>query len=324
MIVQISNNQPTDMLRIEYMPGNLCNYRCNYCFPGSNKGDKQWPDINIVKQNLGHLLTHYQKYGKTKSNIFIVGGEPTLWKELENLCSYLKSNFDIIIEMSSNGSRKLHWWEKNAKFFDHVGISVHNDYVNLDHIINVCDCLYEAGVFVNADVLIDPKNYEKCLYNVEYLKKSKFEWPIIAKVVHFNGEHRYSSDQLEYFNNSIKRYPPADWYYSTSKKEQRQVTILKDSNEKLVVNDDNWLTRNKLNYFRGWECNLGVDLIKIFPDGRITGNCQQVLYKNNFHFNLYNKNFVEVFNPEVVPVTCTKSICVCSEEMVCNKRKING
>ena len=107
MITQIKNNQDPAMLRIEYMLGNLCNHKCHYCFPGSNEGDMPWPDVEIVKRNLDHLLKHFESQGKTKSNIFFVGGEPTLWKGLEELCLYLKENFDVIIEAHNYAEARI-------------------------------------------------------------------------------------------------------------------------------------------------------------------------------------------------------------------------
>ena len=320
MIKKIQNNQPSNMLRIEYMLGNLCNHKCHYCFPGSNEGDKPWPDLELVKRNLEHFLNHYVSQGKTKFTIFIVGGEPTLWKGLEYLCKFLKDKFDIIIEISTNGTRKCSWWKENAKYFDHIGVSVHREYANIDHIIQVCDILYEQGAFVNADVLMDPESFDYCSNIVEKLKESKYNWPIIAKVVNFNGSHRYTDTQLSYFNESVKRYPAQEWYESTSKKESTEVTITKDNDEVVVVKNDSWLTLNNLNHFKGWECNLGVDIVKIFANGQITGNCQQMLFENH---NLYDSNFTNVFNPKLIPVICTKSVCSCNGEMICNKRKIN-
>jgi organic radical activating enzyme len=324
MIKEIRNNQPSDMLRIEYMPGNTCNHKCHYCFPGSNEGDKPWADVELVKQNLGHLLKHYELQGKTKSNIFLAGGEPTLWKGIEDLCSYLKSNFDIVIEISTNGTRKLNWWKQHAKSFDHVGVSVHREFANVDHLIEVCDTLYEQGTFVNADVLMDPAAFDTCLDIVEKLKTSKHAWPIIAKVVHFNGAHRYTDAQLAYFDDSIKRYPSMEWYKSTIKKPITEVTITQDDDSIITTNSDSWITRNKLNYFKGWQCNIGVDFIKIFPDGTITSNCQHLLYNESVNYNLYQENFLEKFTPNISPVICSKSICVCNEEVICNKRKVNA
>lgn len=322
MIKQIENIQDSGVLRIEYMPGNVCNYKCNYCFPGSNEGDKTWPDVEIVKTNLGHLLDHYRKQGKPKSQIYLVGGEVTLWKQLEDMCSYLKENFDTVIELSTNATRKVDWWERNAKNFDHINVSVHRELCDVDHIIKVCDVLYEQGIYVGADVLFDPLAFDQCVTIVEQLKQSKHQWPILAKAVHFNGVHRYSNEQLEYLKTNVKRYPLTEWYNEKIVRQRREVRITHESGEVLTVNDVTWLVKNKLNYFTGWSCNVGIDLIKIFPDGKITANCNQTLYGNSFDFNLYQEDFIEKFNPELKPVICSKRICVCSEEMSCNKQKI--
>jgi len=316
MITRIENNQDKELVRIEYMPGNLCNHKCYYCFPGSNEGNIAWPDVELVKTNLSHLLKCYESNGKTKSNLYIVGGEPTLWKGLEELCQYLKDNHDIIIEISTNGTRKIDWWKKNAKNFDHVEVSVHREFANVDHLIDVCDTLYDEGVFVNADALIDPQAYDECLGIVEKLKTSKYDWPIIAKIVHFDGTHRYTEDQLEYFTETIKRYPTLEWFESTTRKPLREVTIYNDE-EVIKVNNDNYLITNGLNKFKGWKCNLGVDFIKVFPDGRITGNCQQKLFGN-----LYAPNFTESYNPVIKPLICNRELCVCSEETVIEKYAI--
>jgi len=320
MIKRIQNNQDSYFLRIEYMLGNICNYKCHYCFPGSNEGDQSWPDdIELVKQNLNHLLKHYELHGKNKINLFFTGGEPTLWKGLEEICIFLKDNFDVITEIYTNGTRKIKWWEENAKNFDHISVSVHNEFANIPHLIDVCDTLYEQGVFVNADLLIDPYAFVKCIDILEQLKTSKHAWPIIAKVVHFDGMHRYTEEQLSFFDDCVKRYPTLEWYQNTAKKKRTQVMITKDNGEIIETNSDSWITRNNLNHFKGWECNLGVDILKIYPDGRITGGCNQVILGGH---NLHDQNFVRNFSPVIAPVICTKEICGCNGEIVCNKRKI--
>ena len=73
------------------------------------------------------------------------------------------------------------------------------------------------------------------------------------------------------------------------------------------------------NYFKGWNCNLGVDLIKIFHDGRITGNCQQLIYGLDNYENIYNNNFVNTFNPPVIPIMCSKTVCGCNGEIILKK-----
>lgn len=319
MITKIENNQPSNVLRIEYMLGNTCNQKCNYCFPGSNEGDQPWPDLEVVKKNLSHVLNEYKKSGKDTFNIFFVGGEPTLWDGFLPLCEYLKSNFNCILEISTNGTRSVIWWTKAGRVLDHVNISVHHEYARVQKTIKLADYLYELGVFVNADVLIDPTAFDACTKIVENLSQSLHDWPIVAKVVHYNGESRYKKEQEEYFRDPIKRYPSEEWFNSTVRKLRTEVYITNDTGQVIKTNSDSYLTLNKLNYFYGWHCNLGVDLIKIFHDGRITGNCQQILYGFKNYVNIYSENFVEEFIPQIRPVVCSKSICGCNGEIILKK-----
>ena len=90
-----------------------------------------------------------------------------------------------MIRTLTNGYKKLDWWEQNAKFFDHVEISVHNENADIDHIISVADHLFESETMVVANVLMDPKNFNVCKDIIEQLKISKHPWPIIAKTVFF-------------------------------------------------------------------------------------------------------------------------------------------
>jgi MoaA/NifB/PqqE/SkfB family radical SAM enzyme len=319
MIVKVDNDLPADHLRIEYMLGNLCNYKCHYCFPGSNEGNQVWPDIDIVKQNIKHLLDFYKANGKNVFHFYLVGGETTLWKDLPEFCNYIKSHYNCIIEISTNATRKIDWWKENSKSFDHVDISVHHQYANINHIVEVADLLYEQDICTCLDVLIDPYSFDKCVELVEKLKVGKHLWPILAKTVHFDGTHKYSDSQLEYFNDQVKQYPNIDWYTRTNKKPKATVFIT-DINDKVVTTtSDNWLIKNNLNRFKTWSCSLGQDIIKIFPDGRITGNCQQTLFGEARDYMLYSESFKDEFNPKFTSVICSKDICPCPRETVAKK-----
>lgn len=318
MIVKIENNQPDNVLRIEYMLSNICNQKCNYCFPGSNEGDISWPNIETVKQNLKKVLDHYQTKGKDTFNIFFVGGEPTLWDDFLTLIEWLKQNYNCILEISTNATRGIIWWTRAARVLDHVNISVHHEYSKQGKISKLADFLYQAGVFVNVDVLIDPKEYEKCLSLIEYFKTSVYPWPLLAKTVLFNGVHKYTIDQLKVFDEPVKRYPDEEWFYQTSKKPRTQVEITYANGEKIITKNDSWITNNNLNYFKGWHCCLGVDHIKI-TNGLITGNCNQPLFDKPY--NIYDTDFE--FSPIIQPVICQQSICPCSGEIITDKWNTN-
>ena len=321
MIKEIKNNFPLNLLRIEYMLGNLCNHRCSYCFPGSNEGTYPWPDINIVKKNLGHLLDHYKKNGKTRFQFYIIGGEPTLWKELPELCLFLKEKYNAIINISTNGTRKLDWWKDNCQAFDNIEISVHHEFANVKHLITVADLLYESNVSVVSNVLMDPDHFEKCKSIVKEMRSSKRRWPIIAKSVHFNGQTRYTPEQQEYLNSTLKRIPNLFWYWWTLKNPvfRTQVNVVDVKNKKFKVPSTSWFAFHDVNRFKGWECNLGVDHIEIFQDGTISGNCRQKVYGLNSYYNLYNENFSELFTPQIIPTICQQNLCGCTSEIIIRK-----
>lgn len=319
MITEISNNYKSDFLRIEYMLGNTCNHKCSYCFPNNNEGTFPWPDVALVKENLGHLLDHYQSHGKNTFQFYLVGGEPTIWKDLPDLTAFLKDNYNAYINVSTNASRSLNWWIDNADYYDNIEISVHHEFADIDHIIKVADMIYDRKRHVVANVLMDPDHFEKCKDIVEQLKTSKNSWGIIAKSVLYNGQTRYTEEQKEYFNPAEKRAPNLLWYIRSLREPEytRKVYIIEDGFKKRVPNDS-WIMLNDLNHFRGWTCNLGVDFLEIYQDGTISGNCRQRVYGVD-HFNLYDQEFIKRFSPEIKPIICQKDTCECSSEVAIKK-----
>lgn len=324
MINQVINDYKENFLRIEYMIGNICNYKCNYCFPGSNEGDKPWPDLAVTKTNFSHLLDHYISQGKNKFELFLIGGEPTIWKDLPYLAEFLKSKYDISIHISTNASCSTKWWDKNAEFYDSIDISVHHEAAEVDHIISVADLIYEKNINVVANVLMDPREFKKCKNIVEQLKNSKHDWPILAKGVHFDGKTIYNEEEKKYFDSRIKRYPNLIRYLKMIKKggRSKKVWVITDKNKKQKVSNDGWFALNQLNYFEGWQCNLGVEYVRIHPTGEITGNCMQKIYGVDYFYNLYDLEFKNKFKPNLAPVICQKFSCCCSGEIVLNKKKI--
>lgn len=291
------------------MLGNTCNFKCNYCFPGSNEGNKPWPKYNIALKNLKHLLSKYNK----KTQIYFVGGEPTLWKDFPNFCKEIKKEFDVVISISTNGSRKLSWWEKHWDAFDIVSVSIHHEFCKIPQTKKLLDFLYDKKIECNADVLMDPAHFEKCCNIVNDLQKDSKAWPVIAKAVVFDGSTRYTQDQELYFEPVLKRMPDLDWYYAVRKRIATKITV-KTSDSEFDIDNNSWFALHGLNKFKGWTCTLGVNILKIESNGTIHGNCGEFLYGQKFKYNLYDRNFIKDFNPKIIPIMCTKNICPCSGE----------
>lgn len=318
MLTEISNSRNKKTLQIEYMLGNLCNYKCSYCFYGSNEGDCPWPDVDVASKNLIHLMDKYKEAGKENFEFYLLGGEATLWNNLPQLIQNLKERHNVKIHMSTNASRGTEWWEKNGKYFDQVSVSVHHEFSKIQHLMDVCDILYKNLIDVSANVLMDQKAFERCIDIVEEMKNSKYPFPIIARIVHYNGSTSYTEEQERYFDKRVKRYPELEWIQQLPKHESVKVYATIDNEQRMV--SENYFMLHDLNHFKGWSCNLGVDHIEISRHGRISGNCGEFIYNMDDYFNINDSDFPERFHPEIKPVTCSKSICVCEAEITIYKK----
>lgn len=324
MIKEIINNYKDNFLRIEYKLGNTCNYKCSYCYPGSNEGTNPWPEIDVAKKHLSHLMDHYVANGRDTFELYLVGGEPTIWKDLPELTQHLKSNYNVAIHIATNASCSVNWWHRNARYYDSIEISVHHETADPNHIIAVADYIYEENINIVANVMMDPDHFNKCQDIIDSLQKSKNQWTIIAKPVHFNGITRYNKEQTLYFDQRTKRYPDLDWYYNSCRHLSlpTELWVVTENNEKKKIPNESWFALNKENYFYGWKCNLGVEHVKVHQDGTISGNCSQKIWGLDFYHNLYNKNFILDFHPEIKPTICSKPICQCTGEIIIKKQTV--
>lgn len=323
-LIRIESNIPSEILRIELFLSNVCNYNCWYCFPGYHEGDSLWPKFETIVDSLSHIINHYKIFlNKTKINLHIIGGEPTLWKDFGKFVKYFKEFHNCIISMSSNGSRTLRWWNDYGHYVDHVMLSCHNERVDADHIKCVADLLYTKNVTVNGMVLMDPLNWNKCMEIVHSLKNSKYFWPITCLEVH-NNISNYTQEQKDFLKKPVKRYPEINYWLRCEKLPRVKPTIyFNDGTSKTV--EKNWLSLNKQNYFTGWECNIGVDTFFIDKNGNVRGGCGEPLYNLDYKFNIYDIDFVDKFKPRAIPTVCKKvGVCDCQPETNTRKQSLKN
>jgi MoaA/NifB/PqqE/SkfB family radical SAM enzyme len=321
--IRIQSNQPDNFLRVSYTPIDLCNFRCRYCTPDLYAGNSPRPDnLELIIDNFNHLFDYYIANGKTKFELQILGGEPTIWSKLETFINGIKQKHDIIVSIQSNGSRTIRWWEENAKLFDRVYLTAHHKEIDIDHLMSVADLLYDNNVLVDTIVCMDPYAWDKCKSLVEHLKTSKRTWYIgTQKIEEANKVNVYTDEQLKYLSNSLKRIPNL-WYAFKMKNRtfSHSSKIYFDNNKsKRVQHND--VAINQWNYFYNWKCNIGIDSIHITTLGKLQGSCGEKLYNLSEFYNIYDADFIEKFNPGFVPTTCRQLGCYCVPETLLTKSK---
>lgn len=321
-LIRVESNLPEDYLRIELFLSNVCNYTCRYCSPEYYSGSHRWPKLDQVKENLGHIIDYYRNNSKKRRVcLFIIGGEPTLWPEFDKFIEYFKNTYDCIISTSTNGSRTERWWNDHGQYLDDVILSCHHEKVDPEHIAKIADILYKKGKWVNALVLMDPNEWDKCIRIVEDLKKySRHKWSItVRELVGVNAV--YTEEQRKYLETDLKRMPNPLYYFRSKKTAYKKPTVTFNDNTTKTV-PLNWILGERLNKFQGWSCNVGVDTFFIDKDGNIKGACGERLFNNTEHYNLYDLDFKTKFAPIIQSTTCNITDCVCQPEINTRKFKI--
>jgi MoaA/NifB/PqqE/SkfB family radical SAM enzyme len=320
-ITQVKQNWPSDLLRVDITLSNICNYQCWYCWPESHAGDVKWPNFDTLTKNVSHMLDYYKEHtNKTKFDFHIMGGEVTHWKRFIDFIKYFKDRYNCIFTLTTNASKDLDWWESAYPYLDYVTISTHHEFSNTAHIRDVADFLYKKNVLVTALVLMDPKEWYKCLGIVEELKKSKKKWAIkYLEIIH--DRVSYTHEQRKVLDVLRARSANIFYFLRTNKSYRSKVKVI-DTDGKLYRLEDHEIIFDRLNNFENWECSLGVDWIAIKVDGTLSGICHNELYQLKDKFNIFDLDFSEKFTPTIKPAICNQFSCWCGFETNMPKQKV--
>lgn len=334
--VAIVNPDFDEYLSIRYEFTNVCNYRCNYCWPDSHAGTTSWPDFDVICKNFDHLITIYKThFNKKLFSIELTGGEPTLWPKLGEFVKFLKERHGVRVSVNTNGSRTLRWWTEYSQYFNDIAISVHHEFCDIEHIKELLDLVYTNDTTISgASVLMDPNAWDKCTQLVDTLVAHPTPWLVkTTTLLTASGEDtgiikNYTDEQLLYLKDKVKKLPPKEYL----DKMKSLNNIHEDKTQAVITWADGTkepyksftLISKKLNNFYGWECNLGVDRVNVQKDGSFQGACGELKIFGDNYFKIHDPDFAEKFTPDVIkPIRCSMAICGCRSEVRIPKRKLD-
>ena len=323
-IIEVKQNFPKNTIRVDITLGNYCNYKCWYCWPGSNEGTHKFPDYDIMVKNLSYLLDYYlANSDKTVFDFNLLGGEATHWPKFIEFVSYFKQRYNCIFTLTTNASKSLDWWGKATPYLDYVAISSHREFSDKAHLREVADYLYKQKTIVVMLQLMDPTAWDQCMADIEYYKASKYSWAIrYVEIVDIQNVN-YTKEQKNIISKLRARRANIFWFLMNNKSYRSKVTVI-DSNNKKHSLSDNDILLDRINNFKGWECNAGVDWIAIKMDGHLAAICNNKIFGQEVPYNLYNLNFQQEFNPVIAPTICEKDGCWCTFETNMPKRKVSN
>lgn len=301
-----------NIMAVDWILSNVCNYKCTYCSPDSNGGDLYWPDI----ENCRIAIERITEQSSHDHRIYtILGGEPTVWKNFTRLSEIIKEiDPNSVVNILTNGSRTINWWNRTKPYLDKVSISYHHEQADPDHIIEVVKEI-ENDCQTNIQMLMDVNHFDKCVSIFEKLKDNTTVPIQLKKLqVTFGGKEwmDYSVEQIEL----IKHLHKQTAHRPTSKKNITSFGINCYYDDGTITQENNHdLIQAGRNKFKGWACNIGQDLVVIKANGNVVpaNACNNQVIMGNI------KTAPKKVNLLTDPIICAYKECTCGTDIEIDK-----
>lgn len=280
-----------------------CNYACSYCWPQCHDGKYRWPDSNKTDR----LIKYVKEFSDNKTVVLdIMGGEPTLWPDLQRFC-HAVGDYSLIT-FSSNGSRTARWWRNFSAPINHLAFSFHPENADIDHYVEMLrevHTRYRTTVFI----LYHPQFKDICLEAWDKLTQGDLEISVKMKRINTpdNSNQIFKID----YTDSDREILLRDYFNCVVKMEYVDMEMQIDS----VKVDPNELIATDQHSFTNWKCNLGQEYRYIRADGTIYGAACEVATPLG---NVYDHG--EIKSPECV--TCTAKFCDCQVDLILNTKHV--
>lgn len=303
-----------------------CNFRCTYCPDRNSQGDFAWLKEKELYRFTEDLLAHYRKnLGKKNIQISFTGGEPTLWPGFLDYCQWLR-NQNVFLNLSSNGSLPVSYWERLAPLLGYICLSYHPQQVRDDRFLAVLRHIHDRKDTslpqVRLMMCADADLWQKSINLAQELEQrfTNFHYEFVAIQPDFGEDieaQAYSDEQMQFLQAARvqSRYRQMDLIRRDHIVPIRCKTQFDDGSIAYTVMND-LINRNQ-NRFQGWSCAAGLESLFINDNGDLYragcfegGRLGNIMELDSVHFPRQ-------------PVTCSLSDCICTANIMIPKQRLN-
>jgi len=293
--------------------GRFCNYNCSYCWPYAHSDIQDYQSLDVYKNTVDEIKRQARENGFTEFHWSFSGGEPTAYKQLNDLVKHLDETQSTYqsIHMTTNLSPGSKWWNtwcRNTEMLQRRSItaSFHDEFAKEQEFGDKCLQLQYELVHVTINqVMVPEKFYE--LYermarfhergiNVTLKPQSD---PTASNVV--DG---YTEDMIDLMQTGFPQRADGDDVY--------QIALYDADNTEYLFDQAERFNAFNFNKFQHWSCNSGYQSVII------RGN--EVKRSYSCHDTPLG-TLTEGFNLFTHPKICVTPSCVSSADSKIPKHK---
>lgn len=268
---------------VEWRLSNVCNFNCSFCPNEFKDGSKRPLEIDKYLKIVDNLID--QSGGKSVWFQFS-GGEPTLYPKLIDLLAYIK-NKGGYTSIISNGSRTIRFWKELAEknILNRLFLSYHPEQEDSpDHIIEVNEIMQKTDTLVTIFVTTqtNEKLFQKALEGHNRILMEATAISTLKVIGDSYSMQPYTEEQLDIIQKNLY-VKSAKWRLQSKEKFDSIKSIpwydsemyLEFSNGDKTFGRAQFLIDHNLHQFKGWECDVGRDLMIIEIDEVYRSVCRE-------------------------------------------------
>lgn len=287
-------------VHVEWNIGKRCNLDCAYCPAEIHDNFSPHTDLNIMTNTIYEL----EKIGKS-IRISLTGGEPTVHPKIDNILECAKERLQWI-SVTTNGLRNPEWyidqlvnqWVFSLHFDNEHSKRAAENIVKYSQLLDIKkkNTLFQVNLMCHHEYMDDVREAAILLekYNIPYVCR-RIRWT--------SADNRDRFDDLRYNEKDL------EWILNKTATVKANCVI--DDKDFLHAND---IIKHKLNQFKGWQCNAGIESLMINWDGEVYRATCRV---GGSLGNIYNKTF----KFPISYITCTRQWCTCVADIPLTKEK---
>jgi organic radical activating enzyme len=245
--------------------GRFCNYNCSYCWPYARSDKLDYQSFEVYQNAINEIKRQARANGFTQFHWSFSGGEPTAYKQLNDLVKHLQDDVQSSyqsIHMTTNLSPGSKWWKtwcNNTDMLQRRSItaSFHDEFAKEQEFGDKCLQLQYELVHVTINQVMVPEKFDELYARMERFHKRGINVtlkpqsdPTASAVV--DG---YTDDMIHKMREGFPQRANGEELYQIALYEADGTEHLFDQAERF-----NAFGFNK---FANWTCNAGYQSVII-------------------------------------------------------------
>ena len=302
---------------IDWAPVSLCNFSCNYCNPDIYSGISPQHNFEDAKRFLDFLWNNLCVPKNKKMFFNVHGGEPTLWKQLDKFCEYIKHlDSGNLIRLLTNGTRSTQWWLDRSGLIDMVIVSVHQGQSKNQEIVEKFSQLYDNKIDVSLHVMMDQTRFDDCIETYNYLYDNLNGPHLVYKPLRITISHHELQPYTPEQQAAMKQLTKKDGFKKHHPQQsQMQWRSTLDNSTKIINNIERELLLTHENDWQDWYCNIGMETVVVNHRGNI--KLGSLCFKRLTFGNIAD----EEYQLPLIPIKCKFKYCGCITDLQTTKVK---